>query len=153
MLPVARSKIIITTSLFVSFSISCAFSAVSLLLCLTPSLPTVYTRPKVQPHHLLIRQKECNEIINVLELIMNMIKKAKVSGASLSLPARSQGLRGEKSFQQRAQSGSAPGPVLQTRCRPHRRLSGSGVAAWPRRQPGVQRMRPLRSSRHQAFLS
>lgn len=82
------------------------FSCPPLSPSLPPSLP-VYTRPKVQAHHLLIRQKECNEIINVLELIMNMIKKAKISGASLSLPIHSllgiafiQGRRGEKAFQQ-----------------------------------------------------
>lgn len=50
---------------------------------------SLYTGPKVQAHHLLIRQKECNEIINVLELIMNMIKKAKISGARISLPIQS----------------------------------------------------------------
>ncbi len=63
-----------------------------LSLSLSLSLPLPYTRPKVQAHHLLIRQKECNEIINVLELIMNMIKKAKISGAEISLPIQSQGL-------------------------------------------------------------
>ncbi len=98
MLPVAWSKIIITTLLFVSYSSPLACSTVllsaslplSLSLSLSLSLP--YTRPKVQAHHLLIRQKECNEIINVLELIMNMIKKAKISGAEISLPIQSQGL-------------------------------------------------------------
>lgn len=64
--------------------------SLSFTLSLSLSLP--YTRPKVQAHHLLIRQKECNEIINVLELIMNMIKKAKISGAGISLPIQSQGL-------------------------------------------------------------
>lgn len=124
MLPVAWSKIIITTSLFVSFSISCAFSAVLLLLSLSPSLfplSLVYTGPKVQAHHLLIRQKECNEIINVLELIMNMIKKAKISGAGLSLPIHSQGLlsfrEGEaKKPSSRAHSGSALLPVCLSPC-------------------------------------
>lgn len=86
-------------------------------LSLSSSLSLVYTRPKVQAHHLLIRQKECNEIINVLELIMNMIKKAKISGAGLSLPIHSQGLlslnEGEaKKPSTRAHSGS----VLLTMC-------------------------------------
>lgn len=85
-------------------------------LSLSSSLSLVYTRPKVQAHHLLIRQKECNEIINVLELIMNMIKKAKISGAGLSLPIHSQGLlsfrEGEaKKPSSRAHSGSGLHPA------------------------------------------
>lgn len=122
-LPVAWSKIIITTSLFVSFSISSAFSAVLLLLspALPLFLPLSYTqRPKVQAHHLLISQKECNEIINVPELIMNMIKKAKISGAGLSLPIHSQGLlsfrEGEpKKPSSRAHSGSVHPACLSCR--------------------------------------
>lgn len=76
------------------FISSCLQYCITLSISPSLSLPLSlsYTRPKVQAHHLLIRQKECNEIINVLELIMNMIKKAKISGAGISLPIQSQGL-------------------------------------------------------------
>lgn len=91
------------------------------LFSLSSSLSLVYTRPKVQAHHLLIRQKECNEIINVLELIMNMIKKAKISGAGLSLPIHSYGLlsfrQGEaKKPPSRVHSGSVLHPVCLSPC-------------------------------------
>lgn len=80
----AWSRIIITTSPFSSDSATIPGAVLP-----KASPLSLYTGPKVQAHHLLIRQKECNEIINVLELIMNMIKKAKISGARISLPIQS----------------------------------------------------------------
>lgn len=106
------------------FHLQCFQCRITPLVPRSPSLPPSlsYTqRPKVQAHHLLIRQKECNEIINVPELIMNMIKKAKISGAGLSLPIHSQGLlslrEGEpKKPSSRAHSGSVLRPACLSCC-------------------------------------